>query len=66
MTRGHVNDQTLTLALRYRLQFCSEELVVFAFYEAVPHVLNVLDEICLRFLFNAQLFDAIFNHHDLF
>jgi hypothetical protein len=62
MTRGHVHDKALTLALRYRFELFGEELMVLAFDEAVPYVFNVIDEVCLRFLFDAQLLDSILNY----
>jgi hypothetical protein len=48
MTRGHVHDKALTLALRHRFELFGEELMVLAFDEAVPYVFNVIDEVCLR------------------
>ena len=66
MTRGHVHDEALTLALGYCFELFGKELVVLAFDEAVPYILNVIDEVYLRFLLNTQLLDSILNHDDFF
>jgi hypothetical protein len=59
MTRGHVHDKALTLALRHCFELFGEELMVLAFDEAVPYVFNVIDEVCLR-VFNTNFLKFFF------
>ena len=49
MTWGHVNDEAFAFAVGYSFELFGEELVVFAFEEAVPYIFDVMDEAFLSF-----------------
>ena len=49
MTRWHVDNQALALAFGDSFELLGEELVVLAFDEAVPDLLDIMDEIFLGF-----------------
>ena len=49
MTWGHVNDEAFAFALGDSFELFSEELMVFAFDEAVPYIFDVVDEVLLGF-----------------
>jgi len=66
MTWGHVNDQAFALALGYRFEFLREEPMVLAFDEAIPDLLDVVDEVFLGFAAGLKFLDAILDGHHLF
>ena len=49
MTRWHVDNQALALAFGDSFELFGEELVVLAFDEAVPDLLDIVDEVFLGF-----------------
>ena len=66
MTWGHVNDQALALALGYSFELLREEPMVLAFDEAIPDLLDVVDEVFLGFAAGFKFLDAILDGHYLF
>ena len=66
VTWGHVNNQAFALALGYRFEFLREEPVVIAFDEAIPDLLDVVNEVFLSFAAGFKFLDAILDGHYLF
>jgi len=66
MTWGHVNDQAFALALGNSFELFRKELVVLAFDEAIPNLLDVVDKVFLSFAAGFKFLDAILDGHYFF